>query len=171
MSAKDLAAYFGPDPDALEARGTRAVFLGHYFAWDPETSHAAARAHGFRENAEGSRTGYYDFADIDDDFISIHHWMKWYKFGFTRLFDNLSLEIRNGRMTREQAIEMIRAAGDQTPVNDIETFCEFAGISTARFFEIAERFRNRDIWLQKDGVWTIPGFLIPDWDWREVHPH
>ena len=30
--------------------------------------------------------------------------MKWYKFGFTRLFDNLSLEIRNGRMTRDEAL-------------------------------------------------------------------
>lgn len=171
LSVKDLAAYFGPDPDALEARGTRAIFLGHYFAWDPETSHAAARAHGFRTNAEGSRTGYYDFADIDDDLISIHHWMKWYKFGFTRLFDNLALEIRNGRMTRARAIEVIREAGDQTPLKDIEKFCSFAGISPARFFEIAGRFRNRGIWLQKDGTWTIPGFLIPDWDWREIHPH
>jgi len=171
LGTKDLAAYFGPDPDALEARGTRAVFLGHYFAWDPETTHAAARAHGFQGNAGAARTGYYDFADIDDDFISIHHWMKWYKFGFTRLFDNLALEIRNGRMTRERAIEVIRAAGDQTPVKDIGKFCAFAGISTERFFDIAERFRNRDIWLRENGRWTIPGFLIPDWNWHEVHPH
>jgi hypothetical protein len=97
--------------------------------------------------------------------------MKWYKFGFTRLFDNLALEIRNGRMTRAQAIELIRQAGDRTPLKDIEKFCAFAGISTARFFDIAERFRNRGIWLRKDGTWTIPGFLIPDWDWREIHPH
>ena len=31
------------------------------------------------------RVGYYNFADIDCDFISIHHWMKWYKFGFTKV--------------------------------------------------------------------------------------
>ena len=43
-------------------------------------------------------------ADIDDEFlITIHHWMKWYKFGFTRLWDNLSLEIRNGKLTRKKA--------------------------------------------------------------------
>jgi len=169
LSSKDLAAYFGPDADTLEARGTRAIFLGHYFAWDPGTTHAMARAHGFRANAEGSRTGYYDFADIDDDFISIHHWMKWYKFGFTRLFDNLALEIRNGRMTRARAIEVIREAGDQTPAQDIEKFCAFAGISPSRFFEIAQRFRDRKIWVHADGAWTIPNFLIPDWNWREVH--
>src|SRR5262249_4648767 len=116
LSSKDLAAYFGPDPDVLEAQGTRAVFLGHYFEWDPERSYAAARKHGFQSNAGRSRTGYYDHTDIDDDFISIHHWMKWYKFGFTRLFDNLALEIRNGRMTRDRAIEIIRRIGDETPI-------------------------------------------------------
>lgn len=171
LNAKDLAAYFGPDADVLEKHGTRAVFLGHYFAWDPETSYSVARAHGFHQSTEGSRTGYYDYADIDDDFISIHHWMKWYKFGFTRLFDNLALEIRNGRMTRNQAIEIIQRSGDQTPTEDIEKFCAFTRISRTKFFEIAEQFRNPKIWVRKEGVWTIPGFIIPHWNWREVHSH
>ena len=156
--------------DALKARGTRAVFLGHYFAWDPRDDATRWRAHMAFARTQGARApGYYDFADIDDDFISIHHWMKWYKFGFTRLFDNLALEIRNGRITREQAVEIIRRSGDQTPVNDIEKFCAFAGIPASRFFDIAERFRNRDIWARADGAWAIRGFLIPDWNWREVY--
>ena len=47
---------------------------------------------------QNSKTGYYNFADIDDEFlITIHHLMKWYKFGFTREWDNLSIEIRNKR--------------------------------------------------------------------------
>ena len=63
---------------------------------------------GFRYKQGGARTGTYDFADIDDDFISIHHYLKWYKFGFTRSFDNLSLEIRNGRISRKEAISKLR---------------------------------------------------------------
>jgi hypothetical protein len=123
-------------------------------------------AHGFRADASGPRTGYYDFADIDDDFISIHHWMKWYKFGFTRLFDNLSLEIRNGRMSRERAVDIVRTTGDQTPHEDIAKFCAFAGITVTRFYEIAERFRNSSVWRRDaQGAWQIPGFLIDDWRW------
>jgi hypothetical protein len=91
--------------------------------------------------------------------------MKWYKFGFTRLFDNLSLEIRNGRLTREEAIAVVRQSGDQTPRSDIARFCGFAGISEARFFEVAERFRNKDVWEQRNGAWVIPDFLISDWRW------
>ncbi len=165
FTAKELAGYFGPDPDTLEAQGIHAIFLGYYFAWDPVTSLNVARAHGFQADPGGPRTGYYDYADIDDDFISIHHWLKWYKFGFTRLFDNLSLEIRNGRMSRDQAVDIIRQAGDQTPDKDIDKFCAFAGITRNRFFEICEKFRNPTIWVRRDGKWTMPDFLIPDWSW------
>lgn len=165
LSAKDLAPYIGPDPDALESQGIDAIFLGHFLPWDVETSLEVAKAHGF-EAADRPRTGYYNYADIDDDFISIHHWMKWYKFGFTRVFDNLALEIRRGRMSRGRAIDIIGETGDDTPLADIEKFCGFAGITQDRFFEIAARFRNRDVWTRDaESRWFIPDFLIPDWSW------
>ena len=169
LTAKDLAAYFGPSPEEVERANIQAIFLGHYLPWDPEETRRVAETYGFRAARGQPRTGYYDFADIDDDFISIHHWMKWYKFGFTRLFDNLSLEIRNGRMSRERSLEIIAAAGDQTPVADIASFCRFANLSETRFFAIAERFRNRDVWAEiDDGTWWIPDFVIPDWPWTAV---
>lgn len=166
LSEKGLAAYFGPTAEEMEAAGVRAIFLGYYLPWDPEETRRIAEAHGFRADAGGPRTGYYDYADIDDDFISIHHWMKWYKFGFTRLFDNLSLEIRNGRIPRHEAIGIIRDTGEQMPRRDIERFCAFAGVSTERFFAIAETFRSPEVWQRDErGRWYIPDFLIPDWTW------
>lgn len=164
LSERDLAPYRGPDDDELAAAGTHAVFLGHYFEWDPVRTAEVARAHGFR-GAPTARTGVYDFADVDDDLISIHHWLKWLKFGFTRSFDNLSLEIRNGRLTREQAVGLLRARGDETPHADIDRFCAFAGISRERFFATAERFRNPEVWTRRGATWAIDGFLVPDWNW------
>lgn len=165
LTRQELTPYFGPSDDDLEQHGVLAVFLGYYFAWDPDTTLSVARAHGFQGRAEGPKTGYYDYADIDDDFISIHHYLKWYKFGFTRSFDNLSLEIRNGRLTRPAAIEWLRCRGDDTPLDDIDRFCTFAGTSRARFFDIIERFRNPDVWTRRNGTWRIDGFLISDWRW------
>jgi N-acetyl sugar amidotransferase len=164
LTERELTPYFGPGEPELDAAGVLAVFLGYYFEWDPDTTRRVAAGHGFVAN-QGPRTGLYDYADIDDDFISIHHWLKWYKFGFTRLFDNLSLEIRNGRVTREQAVEIVRMRGDETPQDDIAKLCEFLGITTQRFFEIAETFRNQEIWVRDGSIWKIPGFLIRDWDW------
>ena len=166
LSQKALTPYFGPTDRELEAAGVNAVFLGYYFAWDPEATYRVAAEHGFRGRAAGVKTGYYDFADIDDDFISIHHYLKRYKFGFTRLFDNLSLEIRNGRVRRNEAIEIIRRTGSQEPREDIEKFCRFTGIDSTHFFAIAETFRNPEVWKRAGGKWMIPDFLLPDWEWQ-----
>ena len=62
-------------------------------------------------------------------------------------------------------MRIIRECGHETPRADIEKFCGFAGISVERFFEIAEKFRNRDIWVRRGGKWMIDGFLVPDWRW------
>jgi N-acetyl sugar amidotransferase len=168
LTEKELTPYFGPSPEELEVQGTVAIFLGHYFPWDPEGTADVARAHGF-EAGDRPRTGYYDYADIDDDFISLHHWFKWPKFGFTRTFDNLSIEIRNKRIGRDAAIDVIRDRREKAPNDDIERFCVFVGIERAEFDEIVERFRNREIWTQReDGTWVIEDFLVPDFDWKAV---
>jgi N-acetyl sugar amidotransferase len=168
LTAEELTPYRGPGDDELAARGVEAVFLGWFFRWDPEKTAEIAGRLGFRANQAGPKTGFYDYADIDDEFISIHHYLKWHKFGFTRSYDNLSLEIRAGRMTRDEAIEILRERGDETPHDDIRAFCDYVGISTNEFFELIERFRDRDIWTRRDGVWIIEDFLIPDFPWGRV---
>ncbi len=162
LTQKDLTPYFGPSAEELARQEVRAVYLGYYFPWDPVRSYEIARKHGFEAPEKGP--GYYTFDDADSGFIAIHHYLKWYKFGYTRLFDNLSYEIRNHRMTRDEAIQVIRERGPETPREDITRFCEFLGIPREHFFEIAEKFRNRNIWIRRDAKWVVEGFLIPEWD-------
>jgi hypothetical protein len=164
LTERDLVPYTAPDDAEVAKAGVLAVFLGYYFEWDPETSLEVATRHGFTRDTE-ARTGYYNYADIDDDFISLHHWLKWFKFGFTRTFDNLSIEIRNGRMTRDAAIEILRERGDETPHADIAKFCSWLGITHERFFEIAETFRDRSVWTRRGDSWVIDNFIIDDWKW------
>lgn len=166
LSEKEMTPYFGPTDEELAKAGVLAVFLGYYFQWDPKLSLDVALAHGFSVRDEGPKTGYYNYADIDDDFISIHHHLKWYKFGFTRLFDNLSLEIRNGRLSRDEAIDIVRRRGDDTPYNDIDKFCKFVGITSGHFFDVIEKFRNPNIWTRRDGMWIIKNFIVSDWRWK-----
>ena len=143
------------------------IFLGHYFFWDPKKILKIVKKKGFKKNSK-SIVGLYDFADIDDkSLITVHHWMKWYKFGFTRLWDNLSIEIREKRISRKKAIDIIKKTDHLLPKKEIKNFCKYLNINLKRFFKIAEKHRNRKIWsLNEKKNWYIKDFLIKDYKWR-----
>jgi N-acetyl sugar amidotransferase len=162
-----LTSLLPPDEDELAASGVVVTFLGHWFAWDPEHSRRIATAHGFRASADGPRVGHYDYVNIDDDLIAVHHHPKWHKFGITRSWDNVSVEIRHGRMTRDQAIAILRARGDETPWADIERYCSYLGITETDYFATLDGFRNRELWTRRGSRWVIDGFLVPDFPWPE----
>lgn len=162
LTKKDFSSY---NIEKASRNKILEVFLGYYIKWDPKKVFEYSKKIGFKKLTT-SKTGYYNFADIDCDFISIHHWLKWYKFGFNRNFDNLSVEIRNGRMTRKKAIKIISQNQNFLPKKDIEKFCKFTNISIKEFFRIAETFRNKKIWKKKKGVWAIENFLIQNWKWN-----
>lgn len=163
LTESDLTAYALPDEDAL-GFAPESIFLGAFFRWDSRHNARVAAEHGF-QSIGSARTGVWEFADVDCDFISLHHFLKWYKFGITRAFDNLSVEIREGRITRQEAIDTLAALGPQVPEADIEQFCRFVGEPVDWFWTVAERFRNHDIWHRVDGVWRLDDFLVPGWPW------
>ena len=167
LSSADLGAYTLPSEELLESKGIQAIFMGWFFPWDFQNSYRLAEKHGFRARAEGARVGHLDFINIDDDYIAIHHHPKWHKFGITRSWDTLSVEIRQGRLTRDEAIRKLRELGDETPWDDIPLFCEYLGIAEREYFKVLEGFRNSEIWSRRDDRWVIEDFLIPDFPWPE----
>ena len=92
--------------------------------------------------------------------------MKWYKFGFTRLWDNLTLEIRNKRISRDKAISIVKKNGNQVPRMEIKKFCEYLNISNKKFSQIVNKFRDKKIWSRVKNKWVIKNFLIENWEWK-----
>ena len=165
LSKKDLSPYILPSEKDKKKHKVMEVFLGYFFKWDPEKIYSIAKKYGFK-SSDKIKTGLYNYADIDDEyFIPVHHWMKIYKFGFTRLYDNLSLEIRNKRITRDMALKIVKKDKHAMPINQIKKFCKYTQISLKQFFIITEKFRNKEIWFKKNKKWKIKNFLIDDFKW------
>ena len=146
-------------------KNTEELFLGYFFKWDPVKIFNIVKNFNFKSLSK-PKIGFYNFADIDDNFIiTIHHWMKWYKFGFTRVFDNLSLEIRNGRISRQKAIQVIRNSGFK-PTKEIKEFCNYININEKKFFKICENFRNKDIWKYniRKRKWILENSIFKDYE-------
>jgi N-acetyl sugar amidotransferase len=159
LTEKELYGYTLPTQEELERAKITPIFLGHYINWDPRTVADISKKVGF-EWAPKPILGAWEFADLDCDFIVVHHFLKWFKFGFTRMFDNLSIDIRNGRITRDEAIEFLNNNPQEIPVKQIHNLCQYLNINEYEFWEMMEKFRNHDIWKKDEaGKWYIPNFL------------
>ena len=166
INKKNSNLYQMPTQKEIKNNNIIELFLGYYFKWDPKKIFQMAKKKGFR-NLKKPKTGIYNFADIDDAFlITIHHFMKWFKFGFSRILDNLSLEIRNKRLNREKALLIAKKIGNQNPIKEINNFCRYINIKNSEFFKICNRFRNKKIWFKDyDNKWKIKNFPIKTWAW------
>ncbi len=82
--------------------------------------------------------------------------MKVLKFGYGRATDHACEEIRNGRMSRAEAIEIVRRC-DRQDLSDyyVNDFLELLGYSAEQFWEIMERYRNQEVWSRQNGEWTL----------------
>lgn len=168
LSLQELQSFKYPTEAELDAFGYEPIFLGCYLPWDAAQNIAISTQYGFLSREAGPIMGLYDHADLDCMNIVIHHYFKWLKFGFNRITDHGCNEIRKGRMTRDEAIELVKQYdGCKPPREYIHAFCQQIDITEEYFWEIAERFRNLDIWQQdSNGEWYIAGWIggdkVPD---------
>ena len=58
-------------------------------------------------------------------------------------------------MTREQAIEKIESLQYEFPIEYFQDFLDFHYLTQEEFWEIAEKYRNQNIWDKIDGRWRL----------------
>lgn len=160
LSLGDLALYRSPTEPEFQAAKLSSLFLGYYLRWDPLENYEAAQRVGFQKSSDGPKMGLYDFADLDSTNMIVHHYIKRLKFGMTRLHDNISVEIRNGRMTREEGVRILETREERVPTPEITALCRYLDMPEAEFWATLEKFRNTSVWKKDEkGRWQIPGLL------------
>lgn len=88
----------------------------------------------------------YGFEALDEDFVIVNQMLKYLKYGFGKVTDQVSEAVRLGMMTRAQAIELVRKYDGKCSNQYIEKFCQYIDITKKKFWKVAESFRNRNIW-------------------------
>jgi N-acetyl sugar amidotransferase len=148
-------------PDELADSGVRATFTSHWFHWDSETNLGIAREYGFQKLDRPSEGTYRDYVGLDEKINRLHQYLKVLKFGYGRATDHACEDIRNGRLTRDQAKELVRRH-DLEPLSDdaVDGVLEWLGYTRTDLDAILERYRNTDIWARDaHGDWCIPHHL------------
>src|SRR6185369_10046783 len=107
--------YSYPSDAELERVGVTGIFLGYYLPWDGLSNALVATAHGFQTfetSVEGSMVSY---ENLDNHQTVIHDYFKYLKFGFGRATDLACLHLRRGRLTRADALTLVKKHDGKFP--------------------------------------------------------
>ena len=84
-------------------------YLGYYMPWHPQECYYYAVEHGgFRAAPERTAGTYSKYSSIDDKIDDLHYYTTFIKFGIGRATYDASQEARNGDITRDEAVALIR---------------------------------------------------------------
>jgi len=155
LSKKDLQFLIYPTDEEIINVGLRGIFLSNYFYYDGKLNYKIATEHYKWESSkqEFDRT-FRRYSNLDDMHENgIHDYLKFIKFGYGRGTDHSNYEIREGRFTREEGIEMVRRY-DHIKSRDLKRWLEYVGMSEKEFDSIADKFRDQRVWKIKNNQWV-----------------
>jgi hypothetical protein len=160
ITMEDLYPYIYPTDEEIEKTGVRGIYLSNFFYWD-----AKRHAELMMEKWDFSPVTYKRertfnlYAKIDDHANDVHDYLKFLKYGYGRATDDASMEIRHGRMTREEGIEMVKLYDSVEP-STLQTYLDFLEITKEQFFRIIEPMRDTNIWEKVNDEWRMKDSVV-----------
>lgn len=145
ISEMDITPYHYPSNPELKNAGITGIFLGYYLKWDARKQVDMVKWHGFSVRDEPVEGTYTNYENLDDEIVSIHDYFKYIKFGFGRASDHASLDIRNGRLSRKDALALVARYDGDLPKLRIKMFCEHFSMEESEFYSIVSKFANKTI--------------------------
>jgi N-acetyl sugar amidotransferase len=161
MKDQDLFWYRYPTDHEMERANLRLVYLGYYvrdFNDYRNSDIAIAKGMWTRtgRDADANECGQINHFDaLDDDYVAVNQMFKYVKFGFGKVTEQVSGAIRNGVMTREQATELVRLYDGKVGDRIVKSFCAYLGIPEEEFWDVVERFRDRDLFERDGNNWRL----------------
>ena len=155
-NAAELNPYLPVDGARLREIGAEVHYLGYYLRWDPQEMFYYASEHtGFQPNTERTEGSYSKYSSIDDRIDPLHYYTTFIKFGIGRATYDAAQEVRNGKITREEAVALVRRYDDEFPAKFFDEILEYIGIDEDRFWEVIDRARSPHLWAKDGNDWKL----------------
>ncbi|MEG3637846.1 N-acetyl sugar amidotransferase [Magnetococcus sp. PR-3] len=155
ITEKDIAPFIYPSDEDIARVGVRGLYISNFVDWNA-TDHAQHMIDtwDFGTITYKRERSFNLHGKIEDHANDVHDYLKYLKFGYGRGTDDASMEVRHGRMTREEGQALVKEYDARTP-STLPMYCDFMGMSVEDFYGYIEPMRDLDIWEKsKDGVWT-----------------
>ncbi|MCP4645462.1 MAG: N-acetyl sugar amidotransferase, partial [bacterium] len=151
IQQRDLIQYTYPTDEDLARVGVTGLFLGYYLPWDGFKSALLAQAHGFTTYPKCVEGSVVNYENLDNCHTGIHDYFKFLKYAFGRATDLACLHLRRGRISRADALEMVKRHDGKFPWEylgcSLEEILEEMDMSVDDFIKVCDRFTNKKLFV------------------------
>ena len=156
VAESDLALCKAPSLELLNQLDP--IYVSYFIPWNSFANYNLAKHYGFVDlTHEWDRMHHVEnFDQIDSRAYLVHSWLKYPKFGHASATDYSARMVRYGRLTREEAIKLVNEHDSKLDPLCVRDFTEFLGMSKKEFYDILDKFYNRDIFEKSEtGEWVL----------------
>ena len=156
VEEKDLSMFHFNKKRILE-KGFRAIWLQYFLKdWSNDKNAKFAEDYGFKTRPSNfnpySIGTYVSYCGVDSDLIQVNQLLKSVKFGFGQCLDHVCYDLRDGLITRNEAIDLVKKYDGKCSTKYIKKFCNYIEISLDEFWITANKFRG-PMWKKVNGSW------------------
>lgn len=152
----DFTPYFPPKKQDLIDKNVEVHYLGYYLKWDPqECYYYAVENTGFQANPVRTEGTYSKYSSIDDKIDPFHYFTTLIKFGIGRCTYDAAQEVRNNKITREEAAYLVNKYDEEFPKIYFKEFLKYIDTTEEEFWETVDKHRSPHIWTKVDGEWKL----------------
>ncbi|HEY5122998.1 MAG TPA: N-acetyl sugar amidotransferase [Ignavibacteria bacterium] len=137
VDERDLRPFTYPPLKELRKIGYRSVCLGLYVPWDvKKQSKIIEEELGWKGDLVENVPPGFNYEKIECYMQGVRDYIKYIKRGYTRPSHLASIDIRNHRMSRDEANVLIAKYEGKEPPS-LELFLNFVGLTKEEFYEVA----------------------------------
>ena len=148
---------FRYNKENLKELGIKGIWLQYYLKeWSYRGNAEFSKKYGLtvRENFNPKDIGtYVDFSALDSDLNHVNQMLKYIKFGFGFCMDHACYDIRDGYITRNEAMNLVKDYDGKCSEEYIKKFCDYVEITIDKFWDTANSFRGPMWSKNEDNEW------------------
>lgn len=145
---------FRYDRKKLETAGIKAIWLQYYVKdWSQPGNAAFSMAHGLKIKPKALDLHdigtYRRYSQLDSEMVQLNQMLKHIKFGFGQATDHACYDIREGRISRDEGIALVKEFDGKCGEQYIQQFCEYIGITKNELCRVVNSFRGK-MWIRDE---------------------
>tara|TARA_B100000700_G_C14880032_1_gene777620 strand:- start:42 stop:1136 length:1095 start_codon:yes stop_codon:yes gene_type:complete len=145
-----------PSRDEFEKNKIFAAHWSFFELWDEHMHLEIAEKHcGLSKASENTSGAYNNFSHLDQTVYLLHMYLAYLKFGFGRATTDASIDIRSGKLSREQGLKYAKQFDHIFPHENLNSYLDYFNMKEADFFDVIEKFRNKEIFIKKNNEWIL----------------